>query len=754
MLRNITGLPADAFNGKSRKNDFIISEAYPESEFNPSRDVLEGDGRISIEDLLDPLRETSNYSKLRRDVARMERKPSSLLPPLPKPDQQKVERAVAYQDTKRHITNWEPVVKRNREAPTIYFDEDTDIGFSTVGAIASEFEPRSDFERKMASLLNHNEIVEAHKNDGAKLLELNKISVDEVRDQQNRLAKLRSLLFRHEMKSKRIRKIKSKTYHRMLKRDKLKATASAMEMDPDAAKELAMKQEFKRAEERMRLIHKNNSKWAKRIMKRGLDVQDEGTRAAISEQLHQHAILTRKMNSLKDSSDESSDEDESDIDFGPDDPAALLKKAKEKTLEAMEEDEELPISGVASLPFMVRSLKKRKEEADREARAALEDYDRSLKQLEDKDEEQNTNPDVVSGKRAFGPTKKQIKKVQDSSDKMRSDNFYGHSDSEDSLEGVEDEQNQSYNESFEDINIDHNILRNESEIGHDALFKSFEDIVKNPGPKTTHEVAIFASNSWQKKKNLPEGSNQQTGAQDGKLSDSPKNSMSHLHSQDMEGDDIDSDSGSEGQMVDGILSSGPRSTYELPSQEELIRRAFASDDVEEEFEKDKEEVLNEENPEPEKPSLLPGWGQWTHIQEKKGIPSWMLKEHEIEKKKREEEVKKRKDADLKHVIISEKLDKKAEKLYTKTLPFPFTSKEVFEQSIRMPIGPEFNPATAVGALIRPEVVKKPGVIIKPIKHKDINPHERSEDKGKRKHKPQKSKTKTNSTISGKSKVTF
>ena len=39
----------------------------------------------------------------------------------------------------------------------------------------------------------------------------------------------------------------------------------------------------------------------------------------------------------------------------------------------------------------------------------------------------------------------------------------------------------------------------------------------------------------------------------------------------------------------------------------------------------------------------------------------------------------------------------------KTLPFPYTSKEVFEQSMRMPIGPEFNPATAIGALNRPEV---------------------------------------------------
>lgn len=49
------------------------------------------------------------------------------------------------------------------------------------------------------------------------------------------------------------------------------------------------------------------------------------------------------------------------------------------------------------------------------------------------------------------------------------------------------------------------------------------------------------------------------------------------------------------------------------------------------------------------------------------------------------------------------LDLQAEKLHTKTLPYPFTSKEAFEQSIRMPIGPEFNPATAIGALNQPEV---------------------------------------------------
>lgn len=122
--------------------------------------------------------------------------------------------------------------------------------------------------------------------------------------------------------------------------------------------------------------------------------------------------------------------------------------------------------------------------------------------------------------------------------------------------------------------------------------------------------------------------------------------------------DDQSDSDRELMVEGGALSSANNESYELPSQAELIHQAFAGDNVEEEFERQKEEILNEENPEPEKPVLLPGWGQWTHVQKKKGLPSWMLDEHDRANKKRQEALKNRKDANLKHVIISEKLDKK------------------------------------------------------------------------------------------------
>ncbi|OMO63866.1 Small-subunit processome, Utp14 [Corchorus capsularis] len=723
MLQGITGMSSDAFEGKKKKNNVVISEAHPESEYNPTRDVLEGDGRITIQDLLDSIQEKPGYSKLRKRVQHMDRKSSTpIQAPLPKAERDKLERMAVYEHSKKDITKWEHLVKRNREAPTIFFGEDVDLGFSTVGAIASEFEPRTEFEKKIASLVYDDKVMEAHKADGSKLLELNKISEEEYMKNRNHIAKMRSLLFHHELKRKRIKKIKSKTYHRLKNKDKLKAAPAEMLMDSEAAKEQARKQEFKRAEERMTLKHKNKSKWARRILERGLNAQDEGTRAAMAEQLNQHALLTRKMNTLKDGSSSSSDSSSDEDDEGSDQDRAseLLEKAKEKTLKILEEEEEVPNSGVLALPFMVRGMKKRKELAMEEAKLALQEYEK----LEGTAGAVNAEPANASGRRVFGMANKKApesnNKTKTDNNNMKIDNYYGNSDSEDDIEAKErpDFEGGRRND-VEKAAYPNSVCNEATGIRQDSVFKNFDDIVGDPGSKTTYEVSIFASDSWKKMKS--------GNAVEPKVKKSQEIREAVVHNQDLEEGEEGSDSDSEGQMVDGILSSGPKDSYELPSQSELIRHAFAGDDVEEEFEKDKQAILNEENPEAEKPVSLPGWGQWTHIQQKKGMPSWMLKEHEDAKQKREEALKKRKDAKLKHVIISEKLDKKTEKLQTKTLPYPFTSKEVFEQSMRMPIGSESNPETAFRALNRPEVVKKPGVIIKPIKFEEVHQHEKKED---------------------------
>ncbi|KAI0510353.1 hypothetical protein KFK09_010954 [Dendrobium nobile] len=718
MLQSITGLPAEAFKDKKKKD---VTLSGVQGDF--------GGGQISINDLLDPLHGKAGYSMLRKRLHQLEKTPMAVQAPLPKVERDKLERKVTYVQSKKEMTKWEPLVKRNREAPTLYLGEDIDLGMHTVGTIAAEHKPRTEFERKMAALIGDPVVMEAHSKDGARLLELNKVSIEDVRDHQNRLAKMRSLLFRHEMKAKHIKNIKSKTYHRILKKERQKRASAEIDMDPEVAKELAIKQEFKRAEERMTLKHKNSSKWAKRILKRGFKAQDDGTRTAIAEQLQQHALLTRKINSMNEnsSSDETSDDDSNELSHGSDSGVSkLLNKAKDKTMKVMEEEDEMPKTGVFALPFMERSLKKQREAAHEEACLALQEYESSLGKLEG-DEAGPSSPGKRSGRRVFVGAKSRPMTFSTEEPENHDDN-----DSEGEVEVREEENEHKVENGLSEVQIGPALVPDDAETGQEAIFKDFGDIAKKAGSNTTYEVSIFASDTWRKMggKNPSDNIKEKSAVADNLV----------LSSQNSAGQDDNSDSDSDLEMVDGFLSSHPKSDdYKLPSQDELIHRAFAGDDVVMEFEKEKMDVLNEENPEPEKPVLLPGWGQWTHIQQKKGIPSIITEEHEKAKRKREEALKKRKDSHLKNVIISEKIDKKAEKLHLKNLPFPYTSKEAYEQSIRMPIGPDYNPAISIGALNRPAVIKRAGVIINPIKYEDIDPYGKSEDSKEPKHKRQKKK---------------
>ncbi|KAM3211853.1 hypothetical protein ACQJBY_065148 [Aegilops geniculata] len=715
ILQETTGMPREAFDGNRKRKE---KKQAQELLLQP------GDGPVTIHDLLDNIQDKPGYSKIRKMVQQQEKKPMVVQPPLPKGQRDKMDRGVAYILSKKEIGKWERIVKDNREAATLRFENDLNLGVDTVGAIASKFEPRSSFEKQMAGVFSNTEIMEAHKNDGAKILELNKMEVEDVRERQNRLAKMRSLLFRHEMKAKRVKKIKSRTYHRLMKKDKLKA--ADLEADPEAAKDSAKKLEFKRAEERMTLKHKNNSKWAKRILKRGLSVQDDGTRDAITAQLQQHALLTRKMNSIKDgssSSDESSDDDDDDEDEDESKlEAKLLNRGKEKIRKVVEEDNEIPKSGVFSLPFMERAMKKRADATYEETRLDYEELEESLRKLEDDNTEENVDSMKVTGKRIFGPVKRAHEEANKrpklgDADK-NSDSEYD-SDSGQHFDSSEVNKKAEYaNNKADDVQLGTALLDDEQQ---NDLYVSFDGTRKSPGPKTDIEVRMLADNSWKKVKNSKtNGGNN--------IKESGNKSKVQIPSVDSNPKPQNSDSDSEEEMVDGFLTvSDEKETYELPSQADLIRQAFAGDDVEAEFEDEKLEALNEENPEPEEPALVPGWGQWTHVQQKRGLPSWMVKEHEDAKRKREETLKSRKDAKLKHVIISEHVDKKAEKLLATNLPFPYTSNDVYENSMRMPLGPDFNPAISLSALNRPAIVKKPGVVIKPIQYGEIDPHEKPDE---------------------------
>ncbi|PNH08472.1 U3 small nucleolar RNA-associated protein 14 [Tetrabaena socialis] len=71
-----------------------------------------------------------------------------------------------------------------------------------------------------------------------------------------------------------------------------------------------------------------------------------------------------------------------------------------------------------------------------------------------------------------------------------------------------------------------------------------------------------------------------------------------------------------------------------------------------------------------------------------------------------------------HVVVSEKYDKKATKYTAPAAPFPFTSPEAYERSIRQPLGREYNPDAAFRDLTRPAVIKQAGAVIAPLRYSE------------------------------------
>src|SRR3981189_1500018 len=98
-------------------------------------------------------------------------------------------------------------------------------------------------------------------------LKMNHLSVEEVAARRAEVRKMRELMFRAEIKAKRVAKIKSKTYRRVKKK------------------------------ERASLRHKNTGKWAKAM--KGRHELDEDQRKDITEMLDRGERLRRKIHGEK-----------------------------------------------------------------------------------------------------------------------------------------------------------------------------------------------------------------------------------------------------------------------------------------------------------------------------------------------------------------------------------------------------------------------------------------------------------------------
>ncbi|CAD8190709.1 unnamed protein product [Paramecium octaurelia] len=144
--------------------------------------------------------------------------------------------------------------------------------------------------------------------------------------------------------------------------------------------------------------------------------------------------------------------------------------------------------------------------------------------------------------------------------------------------------------------------------------------------------------------------------------------------------------------------------FNLVLDEDENENAFIDEKI-----KDMEEEL------PPEPANTKGWGSWAGfgIKEKKPLTQEQILQNKI--KKIREVQKKRQDAKLDNVIISEKRDVKFAKYLVPKLPSEFANSSQFDQLHTLPLGPEWNSLTSHSALTQPQIITKAGVVINPVK---------------------------------------
>lgn len=343
-------------------------------------------------------------ASLKKKIARLSASGKKALPvPLSEPVAGRIERSVAYEKASEELTGkWAGVVQRNRRSKVLSFPMNGPgerIARST-GDVARTFKAANEYEREIdhllreAGVVNDTQVLDGEERDVNDDLGVANISKEELVERRRELAKVRSLVFHYDQKMKRIKKIKSRKYRRLLKKEKekLKEIGNVSDGLPEEA---AIRAERRRAEERMTLRHKNTSKWVRRQLSRGETRRNPEARAAIEEQLQLHQELKQRQEEEIPDSDHESDSDDS-VGEGTEQWDEELHGMK-KQLEEDQQRKQNHKKGIMGLRFMQAAQERKRKEAI----ALLNEMGNEVSEDEDDDENEIARDMQPVGRQAF-----------------------------------------------------------------------------------------------------------------------------------------------------------------------------------------------------------------------------------------------------------------------------------------------------------------------------------------------------------------
>lgn len=656
------------------KKDKRTKSQYQDLHIQENELALPGGGNeITLADMLSVVDNDASKKAMLIDKEETEESGKSLAIPLPKRIQDRHERKAAYEISKDEVNKWKETVKQNRESEVLSFPMNKQIEHNAPSTF-QETPALTDLEQKVNSVLNESSLLDDKKESTFEEIATAKMSVDELRKRQNELRKMRELMFRNEREAKRIKKIKSRSYRRIKKKEMLKnkSLIEGEESDDD-------EHDSKRAQERMSLKHKNNSAWSRSMIKSGLS-KDQEAREEMEEMLRRGESLKSKI----------LDRDEDEDEFGDSNDLNLDKDVDYDS--ETEARENLGKTGVLNMAFMKNAEARertRNEETKNNLRRLHENED--IEEFDESERNNAINVHINPGRRIYTPgSGKSNAEMKEFSQTVLDE------------DEIDNSKNLTARLSKSDKKQD-SLLNREAEKQKISTKENADEDESNPwltvsnNVQKSRKIHVTDKESSKLEKKASKMSKQRK--RKAKEIEEPEEIIDDnetLKIVDPHGDDSDA-----GSHVDA-------SKIHMFKQQDLIKQAFAGDDVVEEFEAEKRQVIRDEGDQVED-LTLPGWGDWAGGKNKKP------KKNKIVKRTKGVDFDKRKDKNLKNVIINEKVNKKNAKYQSSAVPFPFESREQYERSLRMPIGQEWTSRETHQRLTMPKVTIKSGVVIDPLK---------------------------------------
>ncbi|KAF8592755.1 small-subunit processome [Ramaria rubella] len=720
--------------------------------------------KLQLDQLLDSLPPSSSLQALKRS-SNLLTKRDALPAPLPQRTQDRIDREAAYEQTKGEVDKWKATMKRIKEADHLSFPLQAPQKIKPSNSeLTARFKPTTELESAVDKLLRAAQMRDESDITKTEALKMNHLSVEEVAERRGELRKMRELMFRAEAKAKRVAKIKSKTYRKIQRKGREKVRGLIEEAEgPGSLKDEEaerMKREVERAKERATLRHKNTGKWAKAMKGRGELEEDQ--RQDIEEMLDKGERLRAKIRGDGGSEDDDDDEQEGGVEG--------IKTNAFKELRRLERDEAedaATLPGKAKGVFAMRFMQEAMAREARRAGEVVDDFRNEIARLggggSDEDAADAGAEDAVSGpsgmqvqrlggRLTFRPGQAMVASwpiaPSDSSSTLKSsepalqspavasqqtfpsplpippDDFIRPSlspapepraavakpnpwlqprsatalqpQSRRKIEVLIGEDSAGADKSKKAMK--RRLLKGAEErerAKEDAVVEiNLEGVLGVPGEGGSGEAVGTG---------MDVGSVGARGREKAKLNRDGRQVDAAY-----EDSDADSEVEAQEQQVNGKATGKSGKNVKAFEQRDLVARAFAGDNVVQDFAKLKKREIEADAPRNED-RTLPGWGLWGGA----GV------RHNPKAKKSIKKVAgidptSRADHGKPHLIISEKREKKAAKYLTKDLPYPYTSRAQFERSMEVPIGTDWNTRVGFQRGTLPRVVKKMGAVIDPL----------------------------------------